>query len=76
VGEAFSANGDKRNVFMLLVGKPEGKGPLRRPRRRLVDNIKMDLLRIGWCVVDWIGLAEVRDKWRVLVNAVTKLRVP
>jgi hypothetical protein len=58
------------------VGKPEGKRPLRRPRRRLVDNIKMDLLEIGWVGVDWIGLAQDRDKWRALVNAVMNLRVP
>jgi hypothetical protein len=58
------------------VGKPVGKIPLRRPRRRLVDNIKMDLLDIGWGGVDWIGLAQDRDKWRALVNAVMNLRVP
>jgi hypothetical protein len=54
------------------VGKPEGK----RPRRRWLDNIKMDLLEIGWGGVDWIGLAQDRDKWRALVNAVKNLRVP
>jgi hypothetical protein len=58
------------------VGKPEGKRPLRRARRRWVGNIKMDLLEIGWGGVDWIGLAQDRDKWRALVNAVTNLRVP
>jgi hypothetical protein len=58
------------------VGKPEGKTPLGRPRRRRVDNIKMDLLEIGWGGVDWIGLSRDRDKWRALVNAVMKLRVP
>jgi hypothetical protein len=68
--------GEKRNVYRLLVGKPEGKRPLGRPRRRWVDNIKMDLLEICWGGVDWIGLAQYRDKWRVLVNAVMNLRVP
>jgi hypothetical protein len=58
------------------VGKPEGKRPLGRPRCRWVDNIKMDLLEIGWSSVDWIGLAQDRDKWRALVNAVMSLRVP
>jgi hypothetical protein len=59
-----------------LWGKPEGKRPLGRPRRRRVDNIKMDLLEIGWGGVDWIGLAQERDKWRALMNAVMNLRVP
>jgi hypothetical protein len=68
--------GEKRNAYTLLVGKPEGKRPLGRPRRRWVDNIKMDLLEIGWGGVDWIGLAQDRDKWRALVNAVMNLRVP
>jgi hypothetical protein len=58
------------------VGKPEGKRPLGRPRRRWVDCIKMDLLEIGWGGVDWTGLAQDRDKWRALVNAVMNLRVP
>jgi hypothetical protein len=68
--------GEKKNAYRLLVGKPEGKRPLGRPRRIWVDNIKMDLLEIGWGSVDWIGLAQDRDKWRALVNAVMKLRVP
>jgi hypothetical protein len=68
--------GEKRNVYRLLVGKPEGKRPLERPRRRRIDNIKMDLLEIGVNVVDWIGLAQDRNRWRALVNAVTNLRVP
>jgi hypothetical protein len=59
-----------------IVGKPEGKRPLGRPRRRWIDNIKMDLLEIGLSVVDWIGLAQDRYKWRALVNAVLNLRVP
>jgi hypothetical protein len=68
--------GEKRNVYRLLVGKPEGKRPLGRPRRRRIDNIKMDLLKIGVSVVDWIGLAQDRYKWRALVNSVMNLRVP
>jgi hypothetical protein len=65
-----------RNVYRLLVGKPEGKRPLGRPRRRWIDNIKMDLLEIEVSVVDWIGLAKDRYKWRALVNSVMNLRVP
>jgi hypothetical protein len=68
--------GEKRIAFRLLVGMPEGKRPLGRPRRRWVDNIKMGLLEIGWGGVDWIGLAQDRDKWRALVNAVMNLQVP
>jgi hypothetical protein len=68
--------GEKGNAYRLLVGKPEGKRPLGRPRRRLVNNIKIDLLEIGWGGVDWIGIAQDRDKWRALVNAVMNLRVP
>jgi hypothetical protein len=60
----------------LLVGKPEGKRPLGRPRRRWIDNIKMDLLAIGLCVVDLIGLAQDRYRWRALVKAVMNLLVP
>jgi hypothetical protein len=67
---------EKRNAYRLLVGKPEGKRPLERPRRRWVGNIKMNLSEIGWDGVGWIGLAQDRDKWRALVNAVTNLRVP
>jgi hypothetical protein len=68
--------GEKRNAYRLLVGKPEGKRPLRRPRRRWVGNIKMDLGEIRWDGVDWIHVAQDRDKWRALVNAVLNLRVP
>jgi hypothetical protein len=68
--------GEKRNVYRLLVGKPEGKRLLGRQRRRWIDNIKMDLLEIGLCVVDWIGLAQDRYRWRALVNSVMNLRVP
>jgi hypothetical protein len=68
--------GEKINAYRLLVGKPEGKRTLGRPRLRWVDSIKMDLLEIGWGGVDWIGLAQDRDKWRALVNMVMNLRVP
>jgi hypothetical protein len=69
-------NGEKRNTYSLLVGKPEGKRPLGRPRHRRVDSIKMDLLEIGWGGVDWIGLPHDRNKWRALVNVVMNLQVP
>jgi hypothetical protein len=59
-----------------LVGKPEGKRPLGRLRHRWIDNIKMDLLEIGLNVVDWLGLAQERYRWRALANAVINLRVP
>jgi hypothetical protein len=68
--------GEKRTVYRLLVGKPKGKIPLGRPRRRWIDNIKMDFLEIGVNVVDWIGLAQDRYRWRALVNSVMNLRVP
>jgi hypothetical protein len=64
--------GEKRNVYRLLVGKPEGKRPLGRPRRRWIDN----LLERGLSVVGWIGLAHDRYRWRALVNSVMNLRVP
>jgi hypothetical protein len=65
----------KRNESKLLVGKPEGKRPLGRPRRRWVYNIRMDLGEVGWGDVDWIGLAQDRNRWRALVNSVLNLRV-
>jgi hypothetical protein len=65
-----------RNSYRILVGKPEGKRPLGRPRRRCVDNIKMDLREIGWDGRDWIELAQDRDQWRALLNTVMNLRVP
>jgi hypothetical protein len=65
-----------RNAYRLLVGKPDGKRPLGRPRRRRVDNIRMDLGEMGWGNVDWIGLAKDRNRWRALVNSVLSLRVP
>jgi hypothetical protein len=68
--------GEKKNVYRLLVAKPEGKRLLGRPRFRWIDNIKMDLSEIGLSVVDWIGLAQDRYRWRVLENSVMNLRVP
>ena len=68
--------GKWRDVYRVLVGKPEGKRPLGRPRRRWVDNIKMDLQKLGCEDVDWIELAQDRDRWREFVNAVMNLRVP
>jgi hypothetical protein len=68
--------GEKRNVYRFLVGKPEGRRLLERPRRRWIDNIKVDLLEIGLSVVDWICLAQDRYRWRALVNSVMNLRVP
>jgi hypothetical protein len=67
--------GEKRNVYRLFVGKPEGKRSLGRPKRGWLDNIRMDLADVGWGGVDWIGLAQDRDKWRALVNSVLNLRV-
>jgi hypothetical protein len=68
--------GEKRNACSLLVGKPEGRRPLGRPRRRLVHNIKMDLVEVAWGDVDWIGLAQDTDRRRGLVNSVLNLQVP
>jgi hypothetical protein len=68
--------GEKRNVYRLLVGKPEGKRPLGRRRNQWINNIKVDLLEIGLSGVDWIGLAQDRYRWRALVNSAMNLRVP
>ena len=68
--------GGERGVYRVLVGKPEGKRPLGRPRRIWVDNIRMDLHEVGCGYVDWIGLVQDRDRWRTLVSAVMNLRVP
>jgi hypothetical protein len=68
--------GEGRGVYSVLVGKPEGRRPLGRPRRRWEDNIKMDLQEVGCARVDWIELAEDRDRWRALVGTVMNLRVP
>ena len=67
--------GEERRVYMVLVGKPEGRRPLVRPRRRWVD-IRMDLQEVGCGYMDWIGLAQDRDRWRTLVSAVMNLWVP
>jgi hypothetical protein len=67
--------GEGRNMYRVLVGKPEGKRPLGRPRRRWEDGIKMDLNEIGWGGVEWIHLAQDRDRWRAVVSAVMNLRV-
>jgi hypothetical protein len=68
--------GEKRNVHRLLVGKPEGKRPLGRPKRRWMNNNKKGILEIGLSVVDWIGLAQDRYRWRALVNSVMNFQVP
>ena len=63
-------------MYRVLVGKPEGRRPLERPRRRWLDNIKMNLQKVGRGYMDWIGLAQDRDSWRTLVSAVMNHRVP
>jgi hypothetical protein len=68
--------GEKRNAYRLLVGKPGGRRPVGRPRRRWLDNNRMDLVEVGWGDVDWIGLAQDRGRWRAHVNSVLNLRVP
>jgi len=68
--------GERRVVYRVLVGKPEGNGQLGRPKRRWEDNIKMDLQEVGCGCMDWIDLAQDRDRWWALVNAVMNLRVP
>jgi hypothetical protein len=67
---------EKINAYSIVMGKPECKTPLGRQRRRLVDNIKIDLREIGWDGMDWIDPARDRDQWRALVNAVMNLRIP
>jgi hypothetical protein len=71
-----SRESEKRGVYRFLVGKPEGERPLGRPRRRWVDNIEKDLQKVGCGGVDWVCLAQDRDRWRALVNAVMNFRVP
>jgi hypothetical protein len=67
--------GEKRGAYRILVGRPEGRRPFGRPRWRWDDNIKIDLKEVGWGM-DWIELAQDRDRWRALVNAIMNLRVP
>jgi hypothetical protein len=74
--EHVARTGEKRNAYRIVVGNPEGKRPLGRPRRRWVNNVKMGLREIGWDGMDWIDLAQDMDQWRALVNAVMSLRVP
>jgi hypothetical protein len=76
MGRTCSTNKAEKNAYRILIGKPEGKRPVRRPRRRWVDNIKMDLREIGWDGMDWIDLAQDRDQWRAFVNTAINLRVP
>jgi len=68
--------GEERGMYRVLVGEPEGKRPLGRPRHRWVDNIRMDLQELGCGYMEWIGLAQDRDRWRTLVSVVMNLRVP
>jgi len=68
--------GEERGLYRVLLGKPEGRRPLGRPRRRWVDNIRVDLQEVGYGYMNWIGLAQDRDSWRTLVSAVMNLRVP
>jgi hypothetical protein len=67
---------EERGVYRVLVGKPDGRRPLGRPRRRWLDNIRMDLQKARCGYVDWVGLAQDRERWRTLVSAVMNLRVP
>jgi hypothetical protein len=76
MGRACITNGEERNAGRILVGRPEGKRPLGRPRRRWVDNNKMDLIEIEWDGMDWIDLAEDRNQWKALVNMVMNFGVP
>jgi hypothetical protein len=68
--------GEKRNAYRILVGKPEGKRPLGRPRRSWEDNIKMDIRKIVWSGIDWIDLAQNKDQWQAVVSTAMNLRVP
>jgi hypothetical protein len=74
MGRACSANGKKRNSYRILVGKPEGKRSLGRPRRRWMDNIKIDHRELVWDDMDWIDLVQDRDQWRAIFNTVMNLK--
>ena len=76
MGGACSTYWERRGVYRVLVGKPEGKRPLGRPRHGWVDNIEVDLQEVGCGGVDWVCLAQDRDRWRALVSAVMNIRVP
>jgi hypothetical protein len=76
MGRACSTYGGKRGAYRILVGRPEGRQPLGRPRHIWEDNIKMDLPEVGWGVMDWIELAQDRDRWWALENVVMNLQVP
>jgi hypothetical protein len=76
MGRVCRTYGEKNNAYRILVGKPEGRRPLVRPRRRWMDNIKIDLREIEWDGVDWIELAQDREQCRALVNKVVNRRVP
>jgi len=76
MGEACSTYGTRRGLYKVLVGKPEGKRPFGRPKRRWEDNIKIDIQKAGCGGMEWVHLAGDRDRWRALVNAVMNLRVP
>jgi hypothetical protein len=76
MGKTCSTDGKNRIAFRILVEKPESKRPLGKPRRRWVNNIKMNLREIGWGDMDWIDLVQDMDQWKALVNTVMNLRVP
>jgi hypothetical protein len=76
MGGACSAYRERRDIYKILVGKSEGKGPLGRSRRRWKDHIKMDFQDVGYGDMNWINLAQYRDRWRALVNAVMNFRIP
>jgi hypothetical protein len=75
MGGTCSTNGEKRNAYNIFMGKPEGRRPLEKPRRRWVGNVKIDLREIGWGGMDWIDLVQDRNQWRALVNTVMNLLV-
>jgi hypothetical protein len=74
--EHVARMGEKKNTYRLLVRKPEGRRPVGRPRRGWLNNIRLHFVEVGWGDVDWIGLAQEKDRWRALVNSVLSLRVP